>query len=726
MITRQINPQTLWLTFGTPFETESLMFDREQTTLLKKTPSLPVKLSLENDRLQLTDSLSDDTRVLGLGENLRGMNKRGGIYESFCTDDPIHTPGKKSLYGAHNFLLVEGAVPYGIFIDYPGKVIYDIGYTRHDQLIITITGSDVDIYLFQEGNLKELALAFRRLMGESYIPPKWAFGFQQSRWSYRTSKEVEAVAAAFLENEIPCDAIYLDIDYMERYKDFTVDKEAFPDFPGLVASLKEKGFRLIPIIDAGVKIETDYPVYEEGKDRGYFCLNRKDEPFVAAVWPGKVHFPDFLNPEARRWFGLHYQFLTDQGIEGFWNDMNEPSIFYTEERLQQAIDLAKDSEGQNLDIDAFFHLTDTFKALFNHPDDYKQMYHQVKGEMVNHAKIHNLYGFNMTRSAAEGLAELEPNKRFLLFSRASTVGQGRYAGIWTGDNHSWWEHILLNLQMMPAVNQCGILYTGADTGGFSDNANAQLMIRWSQFSLFTPLFRNHAALHTRHQEPYAFDGASTAILRDVIRLRYALIPYLYSEYMKAAKKSGLFFMPLSFEYSEEQAALTDDQLLVGESLMATPVYRENARGRHVYLPETMLLWKATGPAGGQLEVVPQGHHYLKADLAETLIFLRKNRILVLGEPAMSVEKMDLSTMRVLAFVDDTASYVLYDDDGLTHHHREGAYTEIHLTITHKAGDFQVKVAASSHVKVKVLKLVMINAAGKQQEQVVQVVPDAAN
>ena len=716
MITRQINAQTLWLTFGDPFETESLVFDREKAVLLEEVPPLPVKISSDAAGLQLQVTLSKDDRVLGLGENMRGMDKRGGLYESFCTDDPIHTPGKKSLYGAHNFLMVAGTSPYGIFIDYPGKVIYDIGYTSHDQLVITVTGSDVDIYLFQQGTLKELALAFRQLMGESYIPPKWAFGFQQSRWSYKTSAEVEAVADAFMKEEIPCDAIYLDIDYMERYKDFTIDQEVFPDFSDWVTSLKTKGFRLIPIIDAGVKIEAGYPVYETGKDRGYFCLNRDDEPFVAAVWPGKVHFPDFLNPEVRHWFGRQYQFLTEKGIEGFWNDMNEPSIFYTEERLQQAIDLAKASEGKNLDIDAFFHLTDTFKGLFNHPEDYQQMYHQVKGEMVNHAKVHNLYGFNMTRAAAEGLEELEPNKRFLLFSRASTVGQGRYAGIWTGDNHSWWEHLLLNLQMMPAINQCGILYTGADTGGFSDDANGQLMIRWSQFSLFTPLFRNHAAMHTRYQEPYAFDEATTAILREMIRLRYALIPYLYSEYMKAAKNSGLYFMPLCFEYEDEQAALTDDQLLVGESLMVAPIYRENARGRYVYLPETMLLWKTAGPTGGQMEVMPQGHHYLRAELAETPIFIRKNRMLVLGEPAMNVEQMDGTTLKIMAFVDETATYRFYDDDGVTHNHRQGHYTEIHLTITHKAGDFKVKVSTSPNPKVEKLQLVMVNSEGKVQEQ----------
>jgi alpha-glucosidase len=618
------------------------------------------------------------------------------------------------------FCLVDAPEPFGLFIDFPGKVVFDIGFSEHDQIIITITGSDVDLYHFTNGTLKELTLAFRRLMGETYVPPKWAFGFQQSRWSYKTRQEIETVAGGFLKHQIPCDAIYLDIDYMERYKDFTIDDRAFPHFPQLVEEMKEQGFRLIPIIDAGVRIEDGYTVYEEGIEKGFFCFNSKEEPFVAAVWPGKVHYPDFQNPEARRWFGLQYKVLTDMGIDGFWNDMNEPSIFYTEDRLKDAIRLAKDSEEQNLDIDTFFHLTDTFKTLFNHPADYQKFNHQVNGELMNHAKIHNLYGFNMTRAAAEGLQEIDPDRRFLLFSRASTVGQGRFAGIWTGDNHSWWEHILLNLQMMPAINQCGILYTGADTGGFSDDANAQLVIRWSQFSLFAPLFRNHAALNTRNQEPYAFDDKTTQTMRNVIRLRYALIPYLYSEYMKAARNNGLYFLPLCFEYKDEQSALTDDQILVGGSLMSAPVYRENARGRYVYLPEPMLLWRAVSVEEGDMEVMSAGHHYMPVELVETPIFIRQNRMLVMGKPAMNVENMDLSILTVLVFIDDQAEYVYYDDDGISRGYQRGAFSEIHLKVVRHGGEYDILVDNRGNEQVKNLRMILVDPEGRREEREIAV------
>jgi alpha-glucosidase len=717
---RQIDQRTLWIRSGTPLSTESLLFDREAAIKLTAMPSIPFEIIEGESVMQLRMKIEADTRIFGLGVNLRGMDKRGGLYESFCTDDPVHTPGKKSLYGAHNFILVSGQSPCGLFIDFPGKVVFDVGFTYRDEIMITINGTDVDLYIFQNGSLKELTAAFRNLMGETYAPPKWAFGFQQSRWSYQNRQEVEMVASSFEKHRIPCDAIYLDIDYMEQYKIFTIDESRFPDFEGFVTNLKKRGFRLIPIIDPGVKIEKNYSVYEEGITQGYFCRDEEQEIFTAAVWPGTVHFPDFLNAEARRWFGLKYRFLTDLGIEGFWNDMNEPSIFYTKDRLKAALSVAKDSEEMNLDIHTFFQLTDTFKNLFNHPDDYRKMIHDINGTVTNHETVHNLYGFNMTKAAAEGLREIDPDKRFLLFSRSSAIGMGRFGGIWTGDNHSWWEHILLSIQMMPAINQCGFLYTGADTGGFGGNANAQLVIRWSQFSLFTPLFRNHSAMNTRHQEPYAFEADTTEIMRKVIELRYALIPYLYSEFMKAVRTNGLYFMPLCFEYSDEASGWTDDQLLIGESVMAAPVYKENASGRYVYLPEQMLLWKAVRHDEIKLQVMDAGHHFIKFALDETPLFIRKNRMLVLGKPAMNVEEMDLSVLTVIAFVEDWAVYDYYDDDGASNDFQKGVFSELHFGVKRKETGFDVTVENRGNPTVKTLRFIIMNTEGGQESFEVKV------
>ena len=233
--------------------------------------------------------------VYGLGENIRGINKRGWIYESFCTDDPNHAPDKKSLYGAHNFFIVDGEKKFGVYIDFPSKIIYDVGYEKKDKLEITIEGKDADIYIINGETVKEIVQNFLKIIGKGYVPPKWAFGYIQSRWSYPTEEAVESLVNEFIERDIPCDGICLDLDYMDNYKDFSLSDERFPNFEEVTRRLKSKGVKIIPIIDAGVKIEDEYDIYEEGIENDYFVIDKDRKPFVAAVWPGKVHFPDFLN-----------------------------------------------------------------------------------------------------------------------------------------------------------------------------------------------------------------------------------------------------------------------------------------------------------------------------------------------------------------------------------------------------------------------------------------------
>lgn len=711
----EITKEVYKYSFGNPINTSSAVIDKGIP--IESIPTEYFEVSCGSSII-LKLIMDPKDIVYGLGENLRGLNKRGGLYQSFCADNPIHTPDKKSLYGAHNFIMVDGLEHFGVFIDFPGRVIFDVGFLHKDILEITICGSDADIYIINGDSSKSIVRNFIRLIGASYVPPKWAFGYQQSRWSYADAEEVNKLTESFLNYDIPCDAIYLDIDYMEDFKDFTVDSRSFPDFPTFVENIKEKGFRLVPIIDAGVKIEKGYDLYEEGIEKNYFCKDEKGEPFIAAVWPEKVHFPDFLNSETRAWFGSKYKFLTDCGIEGFWNDMNEPAIFYTGRGLNCAIEKAKSAEGKNLNVRDFFELRDAFKGVSNNLEDYCGFYHDFDGNIIEHSKVHNLYGFYMTKAAAEGLKAIMLNKRYLLFSRASCIGMHRYSGIWTGDNHSWWEHLLLNIKMMPSINMCGFLYCGADTGGFSGDANSELLIRWMQFSIFTPLFRNHSASGTRHQEPFAFDEETTGILRNVIRLRYALMPYLYSEYMKAEIMGDMYFIPLSFEYRDEVSKSCEDQLLLGDSIMLCPVYAENARGRYAWLPEDMLLWKASDYRKSEYEVVKRGHNYIDAGLDETPIFIRKNRILVIGRHAKNIDSLDNTELRIIAFVADKAEYTLYDDDGCTYDYRKGIYSEIHIIIEKKRNGFDVGISAKGDISIKRLNLEIADINGRITEMVI--------
>lgn len=642
--------------YGEPFETEAVLRDIE----ISEGNVAYGEVSLE-EGFVFTYQMAENDIVYGLGEANRGINKRGYCYISNNTDIPEHTEDQRSLYGAHNFLVVSGEKTFGLFVDYPARLTFDIGYTRMDTLTIRCEEANLYLYLIEGESAYEIVRAFRKLIGRSYIPPKFAFGYGQSRWGYVTKEDFYKVAEGYRKNHIPMDMIYMDIDYMQDYKDFTLNKKNFQDFPEFVQKMKEQNLRLVPIIDAGVKVEKGYEVYEEGVKNGYFCKREDGSDFVAAVWPGDTHFPDMLNEDARRWFGEKYRILTEQGIEAFWNDMNEPAIFYTPEGVKKAQEVVKrflqDTEGET----SIFEVRDAIMNLANNKEDYQSFYHQVNGTRIRHDKVHNLFGYYMTRAAGEAFERIAPEKRFLMFSRSSYIGMHRYGGIWTGDNKAWWSHLLLNIKMMPSLNMCGFLYTGADLGGFGADTTRDLLLRWLALGVFTPLMRNHAALGTREQECYQFENI--ADFRHIIEVRYRLIPYLYSEYMKAALDDDLYFKPLAFTYPKDSMALqVEDQLMLGNEIMIAPVYTQNAKGRYVYLPEEMKFVKFLSDGTLYEQTLPAGHHYVEIALNEVPLFIRQNKCIPLAPSAEHVEAIDTKNLTLIGY--QNAEYTLYEDDGI--------------------------------------------------------------
>ena len=625
--------------YGAPFDTEAVTEKIETAN-----GAFPYgKISLEKG-FDFTYVMDEDDIVYGLGEANRGINKRGYCYISNCTDDPNHTEDKRSL-----------------FFDYPSELTFDIGYTRMDTLKVTCADADLNVYVIEGESAYDIVKQFRHVIGRSYIPPKFAFGFGQSRWGYTTKEDFRKVAAGYRENHIPLDMIYMDIDYMDSYKDFTLNPENFPDFPDFVKEMKDQELRLIPIIDAGVKVESGYEVYEEGVEKRYFCQREDGSDFVAAVWPGDTHFPDFLNKDARKWFGDKYSFLISQGIEGFWNDMNEPAIFYSSEGMEEAKKLAgefyQDKEGKI----HIWKMQGELNGLANNPEDYRRFYHNVDGKKIRHDKVHNLFGYNMTRAAGEAFDRIDPEKRFLMFSRSSYIGMHRYGGIWMGDNKSWWSHILLNLKMLPSLNMCGFLYTGADLGGFGADATRDLVLRHMALGVFTPLMRNHSAIGTREQECYQFENVED--FRNVVNTRYRLVPYLYSEYMKAALNDDMYFKPLGFVYPDDKMAIrVEDQLILGNEIMIAPVYEQNARGRYVYLPEEMKFVKFLTDGSISEEILEKGVHYVEVALNEVPLFIRSGKCIPVAEAAECVKDIDTSKLTMLGY--EGSSYTLYEDDGV--------------------------------------------------------------
>lgn len=623
--------------FGVPVETFAV------TAEVPKGTELPY-FSQEKG-MTFTCALGAEDIVYGLGETMRGINKRGGRYISFNYDDHNHRDDMPSMYGAHNFIVVDGEQTFGAFFDTPAKVVFDVDSDGSGQLSVACESSDLRLYIVEGRGAYDIVRQFLGIIGRSFLPPLWAFGYGQSRWGYKTAREVSRVADKYREAGIPLDYICLDIDYMDRYIDFTVNRRRFPKMAEYTAGMLERGLHLVPIVDAGVKIEPGNAVYEEGVQNGYFCKNRDGRDFQAEVWPGMTHFPDFMQEKARAWFGGHYQFYTGLGLEGFWNDMNEPAIFSTEYRKKDA---PPDADRGDLD-QPDRHIAD-FKDFFHRLDD---------GRHISNYKVHNLYGAMMTRASGEGLSKLL-DRRYLLFSRSSYIGAHRYGGIWTGDNASTWKMLRQNVYHMPSLNMCGFLYSGADTGGFGGNASRELLLRWLAVSVFTPLMRNHSAIGTRKQECYRF--RNTEDFKTIISLRYRLLPYLYSEYMKAALRQDMLIRPLAFDYPDDKKAREiEDQLMIGESIMIAPILEPGVKGRIVYLPEPMTEVRYNREGFTCMDV-GAGERTAMAPLNTVVFYIRQGRLVPVGEPVSNTAEMDLLDVELLG---SGTVYEQYVDDGYT-------------------------------------------------------------
>ena len=625
---------------GTPVNTEAVTesFD------IEKTDSFPLSLEI-NENVILSFPLENDDMIFGLGENVRGINKRGWTYESWCSDETKHTEDKRALYGAHNFIVLSGKDKFGLFVDYPSKIEWDLGNTSPEMAVIKIFGKDLDLYFIDGESELDIVKQFRKIIGKSYIPPFWAFGYQQSCWGYAKQEDFVKVRENHKKNNLPLDCIYMDIDYMDSFKDFTVNKKLFPDFEAFVREMKENNIHLIPIIDAGVKKEKGYSVHDEGHENGYFCIDKDGREFECGVWPGIVGLPDFLNKDARRWFGSKYKELLDIGVDGFWNDMNEPALFYSKKGLEKAFKKLDDIRSREMDIWSFFGSKDAVLGIQNSMDDYKSFYHNIDGKKVCHKDVHNIYGAFMTKAAGEYFEEEYGREKKLIFSRASYIGAHRTSGIWFGDNFSWWSHIHLNLKMLPSVNMCGFLYCGADIGGFNSHATRDLLLRWLALGVFTPLMRNHRALGTRAQEAYQF--GDTRYFSDVLSVRYRLIPYIYETFRRCSDENDMMFKPLAFEYPDDKIAReVEDQLMLGNECMIAPVYEQNKSGRNVYLPEDMTFVKLSGE-NVYKEEMKKGLHYVEIALNEVPLFIKRGKNIPLAKPALNTAELDVEKLENL-------------------------------------------------------------------------------
>ncbi|HEX8291938.1 MAG TPA: glycoside hydrolase family 31 protein [Pyrinomonadaceae bacterium] len=453
---------------------------------------------------------------------------------------------------------------YGLFLDNTSRTYFDMGKTDPARVTFGAASGELNYYVFTGGpehTPKEVLRDYTGLTGRAPLPPLWALGNQQSRWSYYPEARVREVARGFRESKIPADVIYLDIDYMDGFRVFTWNRKHFPDPPKMISDLRAEGFRAVLIIDPGIKVDPNYFAYKDGQAGGHFVRNAGGSELHATVWPGVCAFPDFTDARAREWFGSLYRQHLDEGVAGFWNDMNEPGVFLSDETPKP---------------DVYHHPMKTFPLDARHAGD---------GAPGTHARYHNVYGMQMARSTFEGLKRLRPDARPFVLTRAGYAGVQRYSAVWTGDNVASWDHLRLSIPMLLNLGVSGVPFVGSDVGGFSGNPSPELYARWLQAAALTPFLRSHSEAGSKPHEPYSYGEEFTRINRASVELRYRLLPYLYTLFREHEEAGAPVMRPLWFEYPDDPRTYTvEDEYLVGRDLLVAPVVRESATKRSVYFP----------------------------------------------------------------------------------------------------------------------------------------------
>ncbi len=641
----------------------SWALDPAAATEWKRVTSASIPLHLQwwreaEGRTVLRFDLPVGARCLGLGERYGGLNRRGRVHTLMTLDDPNHTESTDSMYKSIPFLLVrEGESTVGIFVDSPAPQRWILAPEEHAEgRIELLTRRGWEVYVLGPAPLADVVAAYTRLTGRQALPPRWSLGHQQSRWSYPTEQRVLEIAREFRDRKIPCDAIVLDIDYMEEYRAFTVSEERFPHFERTVSRLGRDGFRVVTIVDPGVKRDIKDRLYLEGRRRGAFCVRPDGRPFVGPVWAGPCCFPDFINDEVRKWWQDELGFLLSRGIAGIWNDMNEPSIFDHQRPLApDAHQLPPDRE-------------QPFLHRIAHPGSTKAL--------AGHLELRNVYGQAMARASWDAQRGRDPELRPFVLTRSCYAGMQRYGAVWLGDNKSWFEHLRQSIPMLLSVGLSGIPFCGVDVGGFGENCDGELLTRWYQLGIFYPFFRNHCAMENRAQEPWAFGEAVESNIRHLIEARYRLLPYIEQLFAEHLDKGAPLMRPLEWHAGNDPiAAEIEDQFFFGRDVLVAPIlYRGHSR-RAVYLPKGLWHPFEGGPPlrGGRYHSVAWGGGQVPA-------FVRDGAILPLAAVVQHTADSPAADITFRGY-GRSAKGLYREDDGLTFGYERGVFTLWHLELS---------------------------------------------
>ena len=643
--------------------------DLDGHVLSQDAPDRPVVF--RNAGFEVWKRLPADEAIFGLGDKPGPMNRRGRAFVNWNTDAYRWQEATDPLYKTVPFLLaLRRGTAYGLFLDNTWRSHFDIGVTGREMMGFGAEGGALDYYFLAGPHPRQVLANYTALTGRMTLPPLWSLGFQQSRWSYDSAARVLDVAATYRAKRIPLDAIWLDIGYQDRNRPFTVDRTKFPDLPGMVRTLGASGIRVVAITDLHIADAPDagYAPYDSGIAGDHFVRTAAneaaagDERYVGKVWPGPAVFPDFSRAATRAWWGgLYRDFYLRTGIAGFWNDMNEPSVF--------------DGPGKTMPLDV--------RHRIEEPG--------LSPRTASHREIHNAYGMLNARATADGLRSLAPDRRSFVLTRATFAGGQRDAAVWTGDNSSTWNHLRISTPQLLSLGLSGFALCGADIGGFAGSPTPDLLTRWLQVGAFNPLFRDHTETGTRDQEAYAGDDAQVGIRRNAIAARYRLMPYLYTAIEEAARTGTPVMRPLFLEYPGAGLEWVDNEFLFGRDLLVAPPPEDRPDGFQVVVPPATAwfdYWTGHPFGGGQ--VVPA---------ADTIPVLARAGAIIPHQPlTQSTAETPSGNLELRVYPGPACSGSLYTDDGVTLAYRRGAFRRqqfscradeagLHLTVAPAEGSY---------------------------------------